>query len=103
MKLLVFAVLVVGLAGCNEKMPTAGQFDQLRVSLSEDKDLRQKIRSQCYKEFKAFGPSAGRVFAVVLNVKEPAAMPLTCDRIIKGIIEKRITYNDFVNLARLAR
>lgn len=102
-KLLVFSALVMVLAACNGEIPTARQYDQLRVSLTDDKSFREKMRAECQKEFKALGPSAPRIFAVFLNVKDGAAMNLTCDRLIQGIIDKRLTYNDFANLMRLGR
>jgi hypothetical protein len=99
--IVLITALLVALGGCNQKFPNAGQYDQFRVALSEDKDFREKYRAECYRDFKKYGASFRRLFSVLLNASEANTARLTCDRLIQGIIDKRLTYNDVSNVMRL--
>jgi hypothetical protein len=100
--ILLMAPLLLALAGCNQMMASPGQFDAVRVRLTEDKKFRDDVYRRCVKDF-ASAQSVGKLIGILMATQPKAAVDLVCRRAIAAVIEKRLTYNDLANLRRMSR
>ena len=102
LSLLLIVPVLAAVGGCNAMMASPAQFDAVRARLAEDKKFRDTLYRQCVKDFSSV-QSFSKTMGVLLDTQPKAAVDLTCRRTIAAIVEKRLTYNDLANLARLAR
>ncbi|MCD1636036.1 hypothetical protein K7H91_19945 [Martelella mediterranea] len=95
MKRLLVAALGLGLlAGC-QSTQEANDFAVAQTALAGSKAMQREVSKECVNEMKVLGAEDIRMIAVLLDTTKSKALPLLCSRIVTGMANGDLTYQDY--------
>jgi len=100
MKRLLVAALGLGLlAGC-QSTQEANEYAVVQTALSGSKAMQREVSKECVNEMKVLSAEDVRMMAVFLDTTKSKALPLLCSRIVTGMTNGDLTYQDYKAVQR---